>query len=321
MTGPQGWPEAASAFLRAHLPWDADEGVWDHAFISAYQMGIEALAALGQAAATDWGAVPVPDPHLPEVLPRWDDVAVAVLGLAGQQKLLTYRRWDGSPLPPRKDHFVIVPLDALPPQTPNIAAAHGLGPALADPPMSATARALGIPPPPEPPALPTLEALGLVADGAWTSAAELILWRKGIPEWDLAIADDPRFRAALDLTLATLPISIRDEIDRITTITEADISASLARHAANAEEMRLRFGPKARPSAIPDVSRIRRSIAAGRRNDLNQLFYRRWRFPEGWLSDAQAIRALAIFHDPLAQSMRRAVIARLRPDRPTFAER
>jgi pellino protein len=38
------------------------------------------------------------------------------------------------------------------------------------------------------------------------------------------------------------------------------------------------------------------------------MFYRRWRLSDGWLSAEESQRALEIFHDPLAQNMRRAVI-------------
>lgn len=50
-----------------------------------------------------------------------------------------------------------------------------------------------------------------------------------------------------------------------------------------------------------------------RRHDLDWPFFRHWRLPEGWLSGPQAKRALEIFRDPLAISMRKSVVARLYP--------
>lgn len=87
-----GWPHPVIGFLAANLPVpDRETGDWDHMFISAYQMGCEALAALGQAEETDRGARPLALPRLPKILPRWDDICVVVLGLAEQRDLLSYR--------------------------------------------------------------------------------------------------------------------------------------------------------------------------------------------------------------------------------------
>ena len=175
-------------------------------------MGCAALVGLGQTREVDGGAVPLDVPRLPDPLPRWDDVCVAVVGLARQQHLLAFRRRDGTPAP-RRGGFVIVQRDAPPPAPPNVAAAHGLGPALADPPRNPRIVAhLDLLSPPEPGALRTLERLGLVAGGAWTTAAEPVMWRVGVTDWALAVEDDPRLSGAVDHAVETLPEAIRSEI-------------------------------------------------------------------------------------------------------------
>ncbi|NJS40549.1 MAG: hypothetical protein HC783_17860 [Rhodobacteraceae bacterium] len=51
-----------------------------------------------------------------------------------------------------------------------------------------------------------------------------------------------------------------------------------------------------------------------RGNALDWIFFRHWRLGRGWLDETDAGRALHIFHDRLAITMRRAVVARLYPD-------
>lgn len=52
---------------------------------------------------------------------------------------------------------------------------------------------------------------------------------------------------------------------------------------------------------VEEIARIReiRSEIV-RRNELEHLFFERWRLDDGWLTDETAGRALAVFHDPLA---------------------
>lgn len=77
------WVGPVIEFLSANLPGDRELG-WEHHFVTAYQIGCEALVALGQADETTHGAVPRGSPALPPILPRWDDVATAVIYLAAQ---------------------------------------------------------------------------------------------------------------------------------------------------------------------------------------------------------------------------------------------
>lgn len=158
--------EAVVGFLRDTIPVAGDVagpgGGWGDLAMTAYEIGCDALVSLGQANATRWGAAPKSDPCLPEMLPFWEDVAVAVLWLARQQNMISYRKMDGSlnaPLP-RAGGRVVLYCASQPVPVPNIAAGPGSGPALA---------ALTI--------IPVLEALGLVQDARWTAAAETVHWR------------------------------------------------------------------------------------------------------------------------------------------------
>ena len=44
---------------------------------------------------------------------------------------------------------------------------------------------------------------------------------------------------------------------------------------------------------------------------LDWIFYEGWRWGDGWITDERNGRPLDIFHDPLTQSVRAAVVARL----------
>lgn len=152
------WLKDVGNFLVGNLPVSLEGEGWDHMFLSSYQISCMALVALGRAEETQWGAIPRPSPPVTMVLPRCDDVCVVVLRLAEQQDMLGYRLRDGNVPPPGKGAFVARELDAPPPPGPNIAAAHGLGPARAAPEVAAM-----------------LETLNLVSQGRWTEAAETVL--------------------------------------------------------------------------------------------------------------------------------------------------
>lgn len=291
------WPSEAIRFLSEHLPVSDDPEGWDHMCSSAYQMGCSALVALGHAKETEWGAVPLQNPRLPDVLPRWDDICVAVLSLAAQQNRLSYRQPDGS-LPPNEGFVVIAikgtDIPELP--APNIAAAHGLGPAHAN----AAAKSV-------------LQSLGLIAEDRWSEIAETVLWRSLTSAWNLDFTSDPRFTDAVERTIETMPAEIRSEMDRLLTITDADVDKAMAQSAANYREKRAKYGPKAKLFEPFTAEQARSAIMSGRADQLDWLFYRRWRFADGWLTPTEAERAIEIFHDSLAVKMRCAVIARLYP--------
>ncbi|WP_223850327.1 hypothetical protein [Paracoccus yeei] len=288
-------------FIESNLPvLDPGGEEWDHMFTTAYQFGCDALIALGHAEETGRGARALLRPRLPELLPRWDDICVAVLSLASQCGLLSYRLPDGRESPEAAAWWGRREDEIMPP--PNIMAAHGLGPAWAAPQV-----------------LPVLRALGLVESGRWAAAAESVLWRKEPPEWDLDISADPRFRTALERAITEMPADIRRELDRLATITEADVTEGLIRRAAHQEGLRTEHGAN-RVICLPLT---RESVCQGliflRIYDLDWLFFSNWRLSDGWLSPPARKRALEIFHDSTAIRMRRAIVAQLYPGRPEFS--
>jgi hypothetical protein len=51
----------------------------------------------------------------------------------------------------------------------------------------------------------------------------------------------------------------------------------------------------------PDLDRVRKIQSPFvRKHELEHVFFERWRLSDGWLTDASAGQALAVFHDPLA---------------------
>lgn len=336
-TEPPGWIGPVIAFLEANLPAMGRNGEWDHMFSSPFQMACMALCALGQADETPVGAVRRANPAFPERLPRWDDICIAVLGLAVQNRLIDYHSRDGvAPPAPESDiasspgigpdragggpsserearglvaggRWTLVAENinrrkAPPSGVPNIASGRGTGPAWA-------ADSL----------VPVLEALGLVAGGAWTAVAETVLWREDMLTGEIDFAADARFLAAVDTAVATAPADIRAELAGLSRIGEADVSGHQARIAQAAAEMGARLGERASQQPVPDGAAARHAVEFHRRDDLDWLFFRHWRLSDGWLDPALGPVALEIFNDPLAIAMRRAVMRRLHPEAPFAA--
>lgn len=284
------WPAVAVEFIARNLPRDEKRG-WEHMYSSAYQMGCEALAALGWAEEVAGGAIPVDRPSLPAVLPRWDDVCVAVVGLAYQQGWIEFR-------PPEHATGDQAQADsAFLGDVPDIGPMKLLGPA--DAPANMVA---------------TLRQMGLVEGDVWSAAAETVFWRVGPGAWGLHVADLPGFGSAVDAAIDTMPVDIHEEFNRLSVISDADVQAAIQGSRRWYEEMRAKFGPNASISQPFNAAQARHSLEFGRANDCDWLVFRRWRFGDGWLSGAEAGRALEVFHDPLAIAMRRAVAARLYPE-------
>lgn len=298
---PTVWTGSVIRFIASNLPVLDPKGEdWDHMFTTAYQFGCDALIALGQAEETGRGARPLPRPQLPQILPRWDDICVTVLSLAHQCGLLSYRLPDGRESPEVASWWGRREDEIMPP--PNIMAAHGLGPAWAAPEV-----------------LSVLRALGLVESCQWTAAAGLVLWRKEPPEWGLDITSDPRFHMVLDRAINEMPADIRRKLDRLVTITKADVTEGLIRRAAHQEGLRAKHGAN-RVIGLPLTrDSVQQGLVFLRIRELDRLFFSNWRLPDGWLSPPARKQAMEIFHDSLAIRMRRAVVTQLYPDRPKFA--
>lgn len=273
------WTAPVIEFLADNLPGDPSVA-WDHLFITAYEVGCEALAALGQARTIFGGAIPIAEPELPGVSPRWDDVATAVVWVAAQSNLLGYRHFAGSrgqPSPPGRFR-------------PNIRASNGCGPAYL-----------------APEAFNAFRSLGLIIDGWWTEAAETIFWRDDPPEWAIDFTEDERFIRACSSAVESVPADIAAEIERIALVTDEEISA---RHALEVEHR-----PQARTH-----EEIRVLLESFHRDDLDALFYRRWRLQDGWLPPDEVKRSLRLPHDPLAKEMRRAFALRYLPHHPFLSK-
>ena len=299
---PATWIPRVIHLIEANLPvLDPRGEEWDHMCTTPYQFGCDALIALGQAEETGSGARPLAHPRLPDILPRWDDICVTVLSLAHQRGLLSYRLPDGHESPEAAAWWGRRAGETMPP--PNIMTSHGLGPAWATPEV-----------------LPVLCALGLVGSGQWTAAAEPVLWREEPPEWGLDITADHRFRQALDRAVNKMPDDIRRKLDRMVTITEADVTEGLIRREAHQEGLRAEHGA----NRVVCLPLTRHSVHQGliflRIHDLDWQFFSNWRLSNGWLSPPERQRAMEIWHDSLAIHMRRAVVRQLYPDRPEFSK-
>lgn len=114
-----------------------DRSGWFHGHTTALQIACEALARLGAAEETDWGAVPLDKPSEPLPL-RWDDASVAVLWLAEQNGEIRFN----------------------PSRRPNILPAQGAGAAHAEDGVREI-----------------LWMMGVVYGHRWSTGAETMMWR------------------------------------------------------------------------------------------------------------------------------------------------
>lgn len=285
-------------FLMEAMPEYAD-GIWDDMFSTPWQFSGMALAALGYAADGDHSAWHRLDPPtVPDQLPRWDDIAQVVLTVLLQRGEIEYRISDGSRhvRPPSPDQFVIRQIDPPPPEPPkpNIAAAHGCGPA-----SLAADR------------MPLLEVLGLVADGAWTQDAELALWREQPRAWEMEVTADPRFHKGLDLCLSTMSEEVVETMHDLAEVTPEDVYAAVARQEqANAELIR-KYPAQAKFDRTVTRDGQFHSLIFDAKHQMNDLFFAGWRLLEGWLAPTEQSRALPLFHDPLAMDMRKAAFTEM----------
>jgi len=284
------WVGPVIEFLAANLPGSRESG-WQHHFVTAFQIACEALVAMGQADETIDGAVPRENPELPAILPRCDDVAVAVIFLAAENGLITF-----------------LPSEDIGPQQP----------------LGAENESLHQPPGYEkwaayasPGVASLLRMLGLLDGNEWTAASEAIFWRDNPVEWRIDFTKDSRFLDAVNDACEQMPARIREEVERLALVTDEDIAVYMTGDSEQDEgaskEWVLRMPPKTHEE-------VRATIHWIRRYDFDALFYKSWRIDEGWLTEDEAKRALEIFNDALAIAMRKAVAARMYPHWPHLAE-
>jgi hypothetical protein len=279
------WAAEVVKFLKVSLPGDRLHG-WDHHYITAYQMGCEALSALGYANEKNWGAVPRVTPEVPETLPRWDDIVSVVVRVLHQNNQLGFTR----PRQPDQEKYG----DRHPSRWVDIRSRPGLGAAYV---TDEGAAIMG--------------RLGVLAGNEWTEIAETLMWRERPYEWELDFTGDPRFAAAVQSALDEIPDDIATEFDRLLTITDSDVVGWRRVSAEHAAGLEKEFGTRV-ISLSDDKSDegIRKTIKKVRLHDFDWLFYRRWRLGDGWLSPIEAMDALEVFNDPLAMSVRAAVLER-----------
>ncbi len=280
------WVAPVIEFLSDNLP-GSSKTRWHHDFLTPYQVACETLVALGHADEAVDGAIPRINPSLPAILPRLDDVAVAILYLARQSGLIVF-------LPPTEDE------QARPPDDTFESLHHSEG-------AKRAARA-------HPKIVNILRLLGMVHNYDWTEAAETVLWRENPPEWAIDFTNDPRFLRAVDDACDHIPDGIRYAIDQFSQITEADIEVYTSAKSTQDDQTKsvFRLPPQTREQAIDTILWIRRF-------DFDELFYKFWRIDVGWLPPEEAPRALEIFNDPLAIAVRKLVAAQLYPHLPHLA--
>ena len=242
-------------FFSRNIPMLDQNGDWHHMHITAYQIACEALAALGHAEETEWGARPVADPHLPAAMPRWDDICIAVLKMARQLNLISYRHSDGLGATPHVTRDLVRPQTAQPPS--NIAAASGLGAACAAPEL-----------------MPILQMLGLVDAGRWAAPAELVYWREQPDAWQLEVATDTRFITAVEQAASTIPDDAHAELDMLANIDDADVARLLARQMPRQMRLEAEAGPDSR--ALPPLTSetVRNRMVFTRSHSMDLFFLR-----------------------------------------------
>ncbi len=259
---PKDWAVHAIELFKFTLP-RASHGNWEHHSIVAHQVACQALAMLGQATVIEGGAKPASDPQLPAVLPRWDDIATAVVWAASQSGLLRYRR--------RGKTGLTKGTSSLPKA--NIRSRYRCPPAY----LAAEA-------------FPAFHTLGLISDSSWTAVAETILWRDDPFEASMNFAKNRRFTKALHVALTSVPDEIAAKIKDILALpaNEVDGLVEFARHYAHY-------------SATKDEAL---SFLQDQSHRLvSELFARRWRLGDGWLSAKKSERALFFELDPLSIQM------------------
>lgn len=291
------WVEPVCQYVMQRLPKD-ERGFDDHA-MTAWQFGCMLLDACGYAEERPWGAAFVTPPKVPDRLPIQEDIARVVLTIAGQVNELSWRQADGMPMsrrPIRAAGTTWTVVHSTPHKVPppTVGAGRGFGPAW----FSDEVQDL-------------LELLGLVQAGAWTAQAHSVLLREQPTAWEMHVPETDVFRGALDTCVATLPEDVKEAIVAVSRPAPEDwvkdrIETHLARHETRAVEART-HGVDLQ---APDIDHMRRKLRTGwpslQTNEVESLFYARWRCSLGW--DPKTSKLLPLFHDRLAKQMVKAVI-------------
>ncbi|PDT10001.1 DUF2442 domain-containing protein [Rhizobium sp. M1] len=217
------WARPVDEFLSYNIPYDDLLG-WEHYHMTAYEVGCEAMVALGQAQRTVGGAKPRRLPERPSTPPRWDDISTVVIYVAAQNEQLRFWSFDTPVRSWKASEGRSVA---------NIVAANGAGPAYT------TSEVYSV-----------LEALGLVRAGRWTEVAETVLWRDNPTEWNLDFTSDARFIRAASDAAANVPDDIRSQIDAIVESANVEMRLEQTPHVENADAETV---PPGTPSASREM--------------------------------------------------------------------
>ncbi|MDM9628563.1 hypothetical protein QTL95_21935 [Rhizobium sp. S152] len=270
-----GWVAPVIEFISIALPRN-QAGNWEHLHIGAYEIACELLIKLGCAIDNGTGAIPVAEPKLPEVIPRWDDVATVVVWVAAQSGYLGFRHFPGARSRPKSAGLARA----------NIRAAHGCGPAyLVEE------------------AFPAFQRLGLILGGCWTAVAETVLWRDDPEEWGMDFMNDRRFLRACEVAVTTVPHDVAEKIKQHAEIREEQIVEWL--------ELAHR-----QPGISRNRDDALKSLRFWSGHILDGIFETYWRLADGWLSEAEAQRGLKLSFDTVAIGMRMAFAERYLPQYP-----
>ncbi len=152
-----------------------------------------------------------------------------------------------------------------------------------------------------PQVLEALRMIGWIAAVRWTAASEIGLWRVGAVA---GFEQTAQFEGAVEKCVADLP---EDVLEAVTRIHDGPDEAAVE---AGAVRIRTSFeNRRGRGKATPGDEDLReRAVDSWRRKaewDLDHSFFARWRMQTGWDNDE---KLLPLFHDPVAQAMRRAVL-------------
>ena len=145
--------------------------------------------------------------------------------------------------------------------------------------------------------LGVLQELGLIKNGEWTDRAVPVLWKKWASHHDYGMPGKTAlFQDVLWEHAAVMQQDVAEQIEAHLTFPDALIA-----------RMKDRVADPDNPAEV--LERASQSALL----DLEGLFQERWRFLDGWLTEAERLDCLNLGFDPLADEMAREVVLALYP--------
>ena len=130
----------------------------------------------------------------------------------------------------------------------------------------------------------------------------------------MSITTDQHFTDAFEAVCETIPANIKEEISRLTEITQLDIDTSISNADLARFEMQKKLGTSAKHGLPLSEEQARNRLASSRGHEIDWIFFRNWRLADGWLNSDQIGGTLDIFHDLLAKEMSRRTVSNLFPN-------